>query len=120
MPPGRVTRTISATPCAGSGTKKITSAITAASKRSASIGSAIASACVNCARRAAGRLRANANWPSEGSIPCTSAGAHRSTSSSVNAPLPQPTSIQRSPAGGASQSRNTSPARRLQTPIIRS
>ena len=38
-------------------------------------------------------------------MPCTSAGAQRSISSSVKAPLPQPTSIQRKPAGGASQSR---------------
>src|SRR5258707_2318190 len=40
--------------------------------------------------------------------------------SSVNAPLPQPTSIQRKPASGASQSRKISPASRLQVPIIRS
>ena len=52
--------------------------------------------------------------------PATAAGAQRSTISSVKAPLPQPTSIQRRPGRGASQSRKTSPASRLQIPIIRS
>jgi hypothetical protein len=42
IPPGATTRTISATPLTGSGTKKITSAMTAASKLSAGKGSAIA------------------------------------------------------------------------------
>jgi hypothetical protein len=40
--------------------------------------------------------------------------------SSVNAPLPQPTSIQRKADGGASQSRKTMPESRLHAPIIRS
>ena len=43
MPPGRTTRAISATPFAGSGTKKITSGITATSNASSGNGSAIAS-----------------------------------------------------------------------------
>src|SRR6185312_12873321 len=47
-------------------------------------------------------------------------GLQRSTIASVNAPLPQPTSSQRNPDGAASQSRNTSPASRLQRPIISS
>ena len=36
-------------------------------------------------------------------MPWTSTGLHRSTSSSVKAPLPQPTSIHRRFEGGASQ-----------------
>ncbi len=46
---------------------------------------------------------------------CRGAG---STSSSVKAPFPHPTSIQRKPRAGASQSRKTSPADRLHMPII--
>ena len=42
VPPGRTTRAISATPLAGSGTKKSTSAITAASNRSVSKGNTMA------------------------------------------------------------------------------
>jgi hypothetical protein len=53
-------------------------------------------------------------------MPCTPEGAQRETINSVNAPLPQPTSIQRSPERGASQSMKISPASRLQVPIIRS
>ncbi len=53
-------------------------------------------------------------------MPETADGAQRWISNSVNAPLPQPTSIQRSPAGGAIQSRNTCPASRVQTPMPRS
>ena len=94
--------------------------MTAASKLSSGKGSSMAPPWRNSATRAAGRVRAKASCASDGSIPCTSAGAHRSTSSSVKAPLPQPTSIQRKPGGGASQSRKISPASRLQTPIIRS
>src|SRR5262245_58734477 len=45
-------------PLAGSGTKKMTNAMTAASKLSAENGSAIASPCWNRARLAAGRVRA--------------------------------------------------------------
>ena len=44
----------------------------------------------------------------------------RSATSWLKAPLPQPTSSQRNPGCGANQSRKTSPARRLHTPIIRS
>lgn len=53
-------------------------------------------------------------------MPSIAAGAWRWTISSVKAQLPQPTSIQRKPDGGASQSRKMSPAALLQTPIMRS
>ena len=53
-------------------------------------------------------------------MPLIAAGLQRAINSSVNAPLPQPTSIQCNAAFGSSQSRNFSPVSRLQTPIIRS
>src|SRR5262249_22842268 len=120
MPPGRTTRVISATPLAGSGTKKITKAIIATSNVSAGNGSAIASPRSNLARRAPDRSRAKSSWASDGSMPRTSFGAHRSTISSVKAPLPQPTSIHFRPEGSASQSIKIAPTRRLQSPIYRS
>jgi hypothetical protein len=88
---------------AGSGTKKIIRAITAASNLSSAKGSAIASPWRNSATRAAGRVRAKASCPSDGSMPWTSADAQRSTSSWLKAPLPQPMSIHRKPARGASR-----------------
>ena len=69
MPPGPTTRAISATPLAGSGTKKITSGITAASNVLSENGSAIASPWRNCATRDAGRVRAKASCASDGSMP---------------------------------------------------
>src|SRR6218665_2609890 len=48
-PPGRTTRAISATPLAGSGTKKITSGITATSNASSGYGRALASPSRNSA-----------------------------------------------------------------------
>ena len=74
----------------------------------------------NLARRAADRLRAKSSWASDGSMPRTSFGAHRSTISSVKAPLPQPTSIHFRPEGSASQSIKIAPTRRLHSPIYRS
>ena len=56
----------------------------------------------------------------EGSTPLILAGALLATTSSVKAPLPQPTSTHFRPGSGASHCRKTSPANRLQTPIIRS
>jgi hypothetical protein len=117
LPPGRTTRAISATPFAGSGTKKITSAITAASNAASGQGRAAASPTSNRAGRPGSRVRAKSSWGPDGSMPSTDEGAQRSNSSSVKAPLPQPTSAQRHRAGGASQLRKSSPARRLQVPM---
>jgi hypothetical protein len=50
-------------------------------------------------------------------MPCTSAGAQRSTSISVKAALPQPTSTQRHPGAGASQRKKASPTDWLQMPM---
>ena len=58
VPPGRTTRAISATPVAGSGTKKITSGITAASNSSSANGSAMASPCWKRTSGDAKRVRA--------------------------------------------------------------
>ncbi|KYF76339.1 hypothetical protein BE17_27005 [Sorangium cellulosum] len=66
------------------------------------------------------RARAQASWPSEGSMPSTLSGAHSATSSSVKAPLPQPTSSHWPPAGGDSQSRKAWPTRWLDRPMKRS
>jgi hypothetical protein len=88
-PPGQTTRTVSATPFSGLGTKKITSGMTATSKVSSGKDCAIASPWRNCATRDAGRVRAKASCASDGSIPYTEIGAQRSTSISVKAPLPR-------------------------------
>lgn len=95
----------------------MTSAITAASTLASACGSAIASPTSNTAPVVPGRWRAKAICPGEGSMPCTEAGAQRCISSSVKAPLPQPTSSQCRPAGGATNCRKRSPARRLQRPM---
>jgi hypothetical protein len=118
VPPERTTRFISATPFAGSGTKKITSAMVGRSKVLSANGSAMASPSRNSGTLTVWRWRAKASWPGDGSTPCTPLGARRSTKSSVKAPLPQPTSMQRNPFDKLSQSRKTSPAKRLQTPIM--
>ena len=47
-------------------------------------------------------------------------GAQRFAISSLNAPVPQPTSSQRAFAGAPSQARNFSPMARLQRPMKRS
>ena len=51
-------------------------------------------------------------WPAD--------GARVSSISCVNTPVPQPTSSQRAPSIGSSQSRNTAPTARLQRPMKRS
>ena len=66
------------------------------------------------------RLRAKSICAGEGSMPSTDAGCNRSTIISLKAPLPQPTSSQCCPAGGASHSRKAAPASWLHTPIKRS
>ena len=53
-------------------------------------------------------------------MPVIDFGAQRFAISSLNAPVPQPTSSQRASAGGPSQSRNFSPIARLQRPMKRS
>jgi hypothetical protein len=50
----------------------------------------------------------------------TAAGEHFAISTSVKAPLPQPTSSHFRFFGASTQSRNFSPASRLQRPISRS
>ncbi len=65
-------------------------------------------------------LRAYAICSGEGSMPVIDFGAQRLAISSLNAPVPQPTSSQRAPEGGSSQSRNFSPIARLQRPMKRS
>ena len=53
-------------------------------------------------------------------MPASDAGAQRFAISSLNAPVPQPTSSQRAFAGASSQARNFSPIARLQRPMKRS
>ena len=53
-------------------------------------------------------------------MPAIALGAQRLAISSLNAPVPQPTSSQRAPGGAPNQSRNFSPIARLQRPMKRS
>ena len=73
--PAEPTRAISATPFAGSGTKKMTSAMTAASKRCCSNGNAMASPSRNTHARWPVAFARQRSCPSLGSTPLTSIGS---------------------------------------------
>jgi hypothetical protein len=100
--------------------KLMTSAAATTSKAPSAKGSACASPTRKSTRRATGWRRAWSICALDGSTADTMAGAHRSTTSSVKTPVPQPTSSQRAPEGGATQSRNAGATARLQRPIARS
>ena len=116
-PPGRATRRISDIARALLGTKFMTSADATTSKDASGNGNSCASARRNSAFVRATRLRARAICDSDGSIAITDAGAHESEISSVNIPVPQPTSSQCAPSGGCNQARKALPISRLQRPM---
>ena len=97
--------------------KLMTSAEAAMSKEPSGNGRLMASACWNFARAPAGPRDACSTCASDGSIPTTDAGSHRSSSASVRIPVPQPTSSHLTPRGGWIQRRKCAATARLQRPM---
>lgn len=71
MPPGRVTRAISATARSGRGRKFSTGPLTTAATTASATGRAVPSPTTRCARRSVRRRRASRTYPSDASIPAT-------------------------------------------------
>src|SRR3954454_21736154 len=120
MPSWRATRRISASPAAGSGTKLSTRPETTASKAASSAGRAWALPSRKAACGSVTCAAACATKSGDGSTPSTADGSAAARTVSLSAPVPQPTSNHRAPAGTPSEATNRRATGRLHRPTYAS